>query len=70
MFRVTCDSEREDLALRGEVVMEHVDVINTAVISLVQGVVCCRKPEGGREIGSCLGMVLSFVASGEVGSCV
>ena len=49
--------------------MENMDVINTAVTSLV-GVVCCRKQEGGRVIDSCLGMVLSVGASSEVVSCI
>ena len=55
-FQITFDSERADLALRGEVMVKNIDVINTAVIPLV-GVVCCRKQEGGRVIDSCLGVV-------------
>ena len=40
----TCDSEREDIALRGEVMVVNIDVIGTAVVSLV-AVVGCRKPD-------------------------
>ena len=54
-IQVTCDSEREDLALSGEVVRffifviyNNIDVINTAVVSLV-GVVGFRKQEVGKQ---------------------
>ena len=71
-MQVTCDSEREDLALRGEdmrffisVIYNNIDMISTAVVSLV-GVVCFRKQEVGKQevgrmIDGWLGVVLSCV---------
>ena len=71
-MQITCDSEREDLALRGEVmrffisvIYNNINVINTAVVSLV-GVVCFRKQEVGKQevgrmIDGWLGVVLSCV---------
>ena len=43
------------------VIYNNIDVINTAVVSMV-GVVCFRKREvGNQEVGGCLGIVLSCV---------
>lgn len=43
---------------------ENVEVINTAVVSLVGGL-CCRKLEGGRVIDSWLGVVVCCVGGDE-----
>ena len=70
-IQVTCDCEREELALRGEVmrgnigvIYNNIDVINTAVISLV-GVVCCSKQEIRRVIDSWLGVGVCCVGASE-----
>ena len=54
----------ERLALRGEVIGENVDVINTAVFPMV-GVVCSMKQEVSRVIDSWLGVVLHCAGGGE-----
>ena len=61
---VTCDSDREELALGGEVMGVNVDLINTAVVSLV-GVVCSREEEVGRVIDSWAGASQGCVGAGE-----
>ena len=57
LCKVTCDSDIEMPALRGEFMGENVDVINTAVVPSV-GVVCGREQEVGRVIDSWQGVVL------------
>ena len=76
-IQLTCDSEREHLALRGEVmrkdigvIYDHVDLINTAVVSCV-GVVRGRKQEVGeqevvRVTDSWLGVVVCCVETAVV----
>jgi len=51
----TLKNEREALALSGEVLMENIVVINTAVVPLVGGL-CSSKPEEGRVIDSWQGV--------------
>ncbi|KAF3839031.1 hypothetical protein F7725_017748 [Dissostichus mawsoni] len=50
---LTCDGDGEQTALRGEVLRNSRDVINTAVASLVGGL-CSREQEVGRVIDSWL----------------
>lgn len=60
----TCDSERQRAALRGEVMRENVDVIDTDVVSLVGGL-CSRKQEVCRVIDGWLSVVVWCVGGGE-----
>ena len=61
---LTCDSDREEVALIVEVSGVNVDVIHTAVVPLV-GVVCGRIQEVGRVIDSWLGVAACCVGSSE-----
>ena len=63
--QLTCDGERDQTALREEVMRKNIDVINTAVASLVGGL-CSRKQEVGGVIDSWLGVVECWGGGGEV----
>ena len=64
LLQLTCDSERQQTALRGEVMSENIDAINTAVASSV-GWVCSRKQEVSRVTDSWLGVVVCCAGGGE-----